>query len=365
MGFNCGVVGLPNVGKSTLFNALTNVGVETANYPFCTIEPNRGMTPVPDRRLQRLARVSAPEKVTPTTLEFLDIAGLVEGAHKGEGLGNQFLSHIRSVDAVAHVVRDFIDMNVSHVYADVNPLRDVEVVNTELALSDLEQVERRLEKSQKMARVGDKEVRAEIPVLERFRDALSVGKAVRELDLDEPAVALCRQLALLTAKPTMFIVNVDEEGLQQDRPGIVALRELAEQQGAEVLKICAALEAEILQLDDPEEQQVFWEELGLTESGLFQIIRAGYRLLDLITFYTTVGPELRAWTIPRKTQATQAAGRIHTDFEKGFIRGEVIHWDDFDQLGDEQKVKEAGLMHLEGRGYEVQDGDIIRFRFNV
>lgn len=365
MGFTCGIVGLPNVGKSTLFNALTSAGAEVANYPFCTIDPNRGVAVVPDARLALLAEKTAPEKVTPTHLEFLDIAGLVSGAHKGEGLGNQFLSHIRIIDAVAHVLRDFEAGDVSHVYTDVDPLRDIEVVNTELLLSDLEQIERRLEKTAKMAGVGDREAKAELPVLTSLRDAISAGTPARRIVLDHAAEALVRELSLLTAKPTIFVINVDEAGLETDSAAVTAVRELAEREGADIVKICAEIEAEILQIEDLDERRDFYQELGLSEPGLNTVIRAGYRLLGLITFYTTVGPELRAWTIRDGTLAPQAAGKIHSDFEKGFIRAEVIHWEDFERVGDEKALRDAGLVHLEGRDYPVRDGDVVRFRFNV
>jgi GTP-binding protein YchF len=365
MGFTCGIVGLPNVGKSTLFNALAASQAEVANYPFCTIEPNRGVVAVPDPRLEKLARLLKPEKVTPTTLEFHDVAGLVKGAHQGEGLGNQFLAHIRRVDAIAHVIRAFADENVSHVFAELDPVRDAEIVNTELLLADLEQVQRRLDKLRKLARVGDKEAKADLPGLERLDQALSSGTAVHRLALDEDGQEVVRELALLTAKPMIYVANLDEGVPQEAGAALAPLEELAASTGAQVVGLSAQVESEIVQLEDPEEREAFYEELGLSEPGLHRVIRAGYALIDLITFYTTVGPELRAWTVKRGTAAPQAAGKIHTDFEKGFIRAEVIHWDDFDRLGDERAVREAGLLHLEGRDYVVQDSDVIRFRFNV
>ncbi len=363
MGIKCGIVGLPNVGKSTLFNALTKAGIQAANYPFCTIEPNVGVVAVPDPRLDALAAIVRPERVVPTTIEFVDIAGLVAGASKGEGLGNQFLANIRETDAIAHVVRCFEDDDVVHVAGRVSPLDDVEVINTELGLADLESVEKAITRQAKVAKSGDKEARARLAVLEPLRDHLDAGKPARTLQLDDGQRALLRDLHLLTIKPTLYIANVAEDGFE-DNPQLDQVRELAASEGAEVVPVCAAIEAELAELGD-EERDEFLQELGLSEPGLNRVIRAGYDLLHLHTYFTAGVKEVRAWTVHVGATAPQAAGVIHTDFEKGFIRAEVIAYDDFLAGNGEQGAKEAGKWRLEGKDYVVQDGDVMHFRFNV
>ena len=364
MSLQCGIVGLPNVGKSTLFNALTKAGIAAENYPFCTIEPNVGIVEVPDPRLGALASIARPERIVPATVEFVDIAGLVAGASKGEGLGNQFLANIRETDAIAHVVRCFVDENVVHVVGALDPVSDIETVNTELALADLASVDRQLAKRAKEARAGgDKEAQRLVAALEKVRAALNEAKPARSVDLYPEERALLKPLFLLTMKPTMYVANVAEHGFA-DNPMLAAVETLAKRENAPVVAISAALEAQIADLD-PEDKQVFLADMGLTEAGLDRVIHAGYKLLGLETFLTAGPKEVHAWTIPHGSTAAQAAGVIHADFERGFIRAEVITYDDYVAFGGEQGAKEAGKMRLEGREYAVKDGDVIHFRFNV
>lgn len=363
MSMKCGIVGLPNVGKSTLFNALTKAGIAAANFPFCTIEPNVGVVPVPDPRLAQLAAVVNPQKVMPAAVEFVDIAGLVAGASKGEGLGNKFLAHIREVDAIAHVVRCFEHPDIIHVAGKVDPIADIETIDTELALADLESVDKALNRVERAAKANDKEALAKRPVLEKLSAALNEGKSARSLRLSDEDKALVHDLFLLTLKPLMYVANVLEDGFA-DNPHLDALRARAQTEGAEVVPVCAAIEEELAQLDEADRGE-FLQDMGLDEPGLNRVIRAGYKLLDLETYFTAGPKEVRAWTIHRGFTAPQAAGVIHTDFERGFIRAEAVSFADFIAHKGEQGAAAAGRLRKEGKDYVVQDGDVMHFLFNV
>jgi len=363
MSVKCGIVGLPNVGKSTLFNALTEAGIQAENYPFCTIDPNVGIVPIPDPRLDALTAIVKPQKTLNTTMEFVDIAGLVAGASKGEGLGNKFLANIRETDAICMVVRCFDDENIVHVSGSIDPLRDIEVINTELALADLETVEKATNRVAKVAKSGDKDARAKLVVIETLRDHLDAGNPVITMGLDDEQQQAIYDLHLLTAKPVMYVANVREDGFENN-PYLETVQQRADAEGAQAVAVCAAIEAELVELDTTERME-YLAELGFDEPGLNRVIRAGYRLLGLQTYFTAGEKEVRAWTVPVGATAPQAAGEIHTDFEKGFIRAETVSYEDFIACNGEHGAREAGKLRLEGKDYIVKDGDVMHFRFNV
>lgn len=365
MGLQCGIVGLPNVGKSTLFNALSNAKAEAANFPFCTIDPNVGVISVPDERLRILEELVNPLKIVPTIIEFVDIAGLVAGASKGEGLGNKFLGNIREVDAIVHVVRCFEDDNITHVAGRVNPIADKDIIDTELQLKDLESVEKKIQKVEKMAKSGDVKARKELTILTQYKEALEDGKNARTIQLSKDEKEPIRDLMLLTDKPVIYVTNVEETAAVSGNAWVEKFKDYVKDEEAEVIIVSAAIESQIAEFDDADEKALFLDEYGLTESGLNKLIKASYTILDLITYFTAGKQEVRAWTIKKGWKAPQAAGVIHTDFEKGFIKAEVIKLDDYQKYRTEQACKEAGKMSIEGKEYVVKDGDIMHFRFNV